>query len=158
LTPAYPFPSPFWRRANAKSPTHPRPARRGGLHDRGCRLRGGANPPTPSVAAPCIPCCPQPTVVTASRAARAGKAEVSPGEGRQSIVEELTATLNETNSVDTYLLAVTALAEMGPRARPAVRAIIRNGERLLVLKDHAAQATPCAERIRCAQQVHQAVI
>jgi hypothetical protein len=73
-------------------------------------------------------------------------------------VRELVAILDETRSVDTFLLTATALAELGSKAKPAVQAIIRNGERLQVLKDHATQTVPNVERMRCAQQVHQAVI
>jgi hypothetical protein len=73
-------------------------------------------------------------------------------------VQELTAILDETRSVDTFLLTVSALAELGPKAKPAIRAIIRNAERLGVLKDQAMQATPSGERMRCIGQVHQAVL
>jgi hypothetical protein len=77
---------------------------------------------------------------------------------KRALVGELTAALDETRSVDTFLLAVSALAELGAEARPAVRAVLRNGERLGVLKDHAVQPVLSAERIRCAGQVHQAVV
>src|SRR3954447_16442930 len=87
---------------------------------------GPNNPPSPGTCTCTLPaepngpinctCSPaEAKVVPASHAAPAKTANVSSGEARHSIVAELTATLEETRSVDTYLLAVTALAEMGPR-------------------------------------------
>ena len=73
-------------------------------------------------------------------------------------VREFVDILEQTKSVDTFLLAVSSLAELGPKARPAIRTIIRNAERLQILKDHAVQASPSTERMRCAQQVHQAIV
>jgi hypothetical protein len=47
----------------------------------------------------------------------------------------LVAILDETKSPDTLLVTVKALADLGPRARSAVPAVIRSAERLGVLKD-----------------------
>jgi hypothetical protein len=45
-------------------------------------------------------------------------------------VADLIAFLGQTRSKDAFTAAVVALAEMGPRARPAIPAILTNGERL----------------------------
>jgi hypothetical protein len=45
-------------------------------------------------------------------------------------VKDLVAILSETKSMDTYLTVVVTLGRMGAEARPAVGAIVRNGERL----------------------------
>jgi hypothetical protein len=53
------------------------------------------------------------------------------------IVGDLVAVLNETKSVDAFLVAVELLQKMGAEARPAVPAVIRNAERLGILKKSA---------------------
>jgi hypothetical protein len=53
----------------------------------------------------------------------------------EKLVRDLTAILKKTKSTDTFLVTVKALADMGPRAKPAVPAIILNAERLGLLKD-----------------------
>ena len=53
---------------------------------------------------------------------------------RATVVQELTAILNETDSAETFVVTAMALEKMGAAARPAVPAIVRNAERLGVLK------------------------
>jgi hypothetical protein len=53
----------------------------------------------------------------------------------EKLVRDLTAILKKTKSTDTFLVTVKALADMGPRAKPAVPAIILNAERLGLLQD-----------------------
>ena len=70
---------------------------------------------TPSLAAPGVPPLSQPAL---------------PG----GYVGELVAVLNETKSVDAFLITVELLQKMGADARPAVPAVIRNAERLGILR------------------------
>jgi hypothetical protein len=56
-----------------------------------------------------------------------------PGQG---LVRELVAILNETKSIDTFLVTLRLLEDMGKQAEPAIPAIIRNAERLELFKDH----------------------
>jgi hypothetical protein len=58
----------------------------------------------------------------------------------EKLVRELMAILKKTKSSDTFLVTVKALADIGPRARAAVPAIILNAERLGLTKDILAQA------------------
>jgi hypothetical protein len=58
----------------------------------------------------------------------------------EKLIRELTAILQKTKSKDTFLVTVKALADMGPRSRAAVPAIILNAERLGLLKDILQQA------------------
>jgi hypothetical protein len=53
------------------------------------------------------------------------------------IVQELMTILKETRSPDTFLVTVTVLGRMGPAAKSAIPAIIRNAERLEMLTDVA---------------------
>lgn len=53
----------------------------------------------------------------------------------EKLVHELVEILKKTKSTDTFLVTVKALADMGPRARAAVPAIILNAERLGLIKD-----------------------
>jgi hypothetical protein len=55
------------------------------------------------------------------------------------LVDGLVAILNETESSDTLLVTIKALADLGPRARLAVPAIIRAADRLGMLKGLAQQ-------------------
>jgi len=57
------------------------------------------------------------------------------GKPEDDLVGGLVAILDETRSPDTLLVTVKALADLGPRARAAVPAVIRSAERLGVLKD-----------------------
>jgi hypothetical protein len=57
--------------------------------------------------------------------------------GRGEVVEELVGILNRTESRDTYVVVVFLLDKMGPEARPALPAVVRNGERLGVFTDVA---------------------
>jgi hypothetical protein len=68
--------------------------------------------PSPTPAAPCQVAC-------------------SPSTG---LVGELVLILNETKSVDTFALTCSLLGKMGAEARPAVPAMIRNAERLGLLR------------------------
>jgi hypothetical protein len=53
---------------------------------------------------------------------------------REKVLQELTAILNETDSADTFLVTTMVLEKMGPDARAAVPALVRNAERLGLLK------------------------
>jgi hypothetical protein len=53
---------------------------------------------------------------------------------RKQVVQELTAILNETDSAETFLVTTMVLEQLGPAARPAVPAIVRNAERLGLFK------------------------
>jgi hypothetical protein len=53
------------------------------------------------------------------------------------LVGDLVAVLNDTKSVDAFLVTVELLQKMGAEARPAVPAVIRNAERLGILKKSA---------------------
>jgi hypothetical protein len=75
------------------------------------------------------------------------RGEQKPPDGRPSaraaneqLVRELTCILKKTKSQDTFLVTVKALADIGPRAKPAVPAIILHAERLGLLKDFLQQA------------------
>jgi len=58
----------------------------------------------------------------------------------EKLVRDLVAILKKTKSSDTFLVTVKALADMGPRSKAAVPAIILNGERLGLFKDIMQQA------------------
>jgi len=66
---------------------------------------------------------------------------------KQGLVPELVAILNETKSLDTFLVTLRLLEGMGKQAEPAIPAIIRNAERLEVFKDHSAHKEGNSERI-----------
>src|SRR5262249_4092688 len=51
-------------------------------------------------------------------------------------VSEPIAILNQKHSVDTVSMTLGVVEDMGPRAEPAIPAIMRNAERLGFLKDH----------------------
>jgi hypothetical protein len=53
---------------------------------------------------------------------------------KEKLVQELIAILNETKSPDTFIVTASALGMMGHDARPAVPSIIRNADRLGLLK------------------------
>jgi hypothetical protein len=53
---------------------------------------------------------------------------------KEKLVQELVAILNETKSPDTFIVTTSALGMMGHDARPAVPSIIRNADRLGLLK------------------------
>jgi hypothetical protein len=84
------------------------------------------------------------TLIGGSVGAIAGAATgaVRDASDRHDLVSELIAILNETKSVSTFYLTLGVLAEMGPRAEPAIPAIIRNAERL----DCGAGSTDILER------------
>jgi hypothetical protein len=50
--------------------------------------------------------------------------------GGDPVVQDLMAILNETSSPDTFMVTTMVLGKMGFAARPALPAIVRNGERL----------------------------
>jgi hypothetical protein len=50
------------------------------------------------------------------------------------VVQELVAVLDRTSSPDTYVVTTAVLGKMGFAARPALPAVVRNGERLGVFK------------------------
>ena len=87
-----------------------------------CTRPAAQEPTRPAAAKPSRPacCCPQ----TATAESSGDK-----------LVEGLVAILNETNSPDTMVVTIQALADVGCRARAAVPAIIRNAERVGLLKD-----------------------
>jgi hypothetical protein len=58
----------------------------------------------------------------------------------EQLVAELTVILHETSSPDTFLVTVKALADIGARSKVAVPSIIRNAERLGLLKNILQQA------------------
>jgi hypothetical protein len=68
---------------------------------------------SPPIGPPC--CGPQPVALRGS---------ATP------LVDDLVAVMGETKSKGTFLAAVITLGQMGAEARPAVAAILRNGERL----------------------------
>jgi hypothetical protein len=49
-------------------------------------------------------------------------------------VADIVATLEDTQSRDTYLAVLTTLAQMGAEARPALPALFKHGERLRVFE------------------------
>jgi hypothetical protein len=53
---------------------------------------------------------------------------------KEKVVQELIVLLNETKSPDTFIVTASALGMMGHDARPAVPSIIRNADRLGLLK------------------------
>jgi hypothetical protein len=55
-------------------------------------------------------------------------------ETKEKLVHELVTILNETKSADTFVVTASCLGMMGHDARPAVPSIIRNAERLGLLK------------------------
>jgi hypothetical protein len=78
--------------------------------------------------------CPRPApAAERCRPARAARL------GDEGLVEGLVAILEQTDSPDTLLVTVKALADLGPRARGAVPAIIRGADRLGLLKGLAHQ-------------------
>jgi hypothetical protein len=79
------------------------------------------------------------TFATASSPAKASSA-------KSNIIEELTAILKETKSPETFLLTTMVLGRMGPDAKSALPAIIRNAERLELLEDLFDTSAPEANR------------
>jgi hypothetical protein len=61
-------------------------------------------------------------------------------EVNQQLVRDLVGILKKTKSPDAFLVTVKALGDIGPRAKPAVPAIILNAERLGLIKDILQQA------------------
>ena len=57
---------------------------------------------------------------------------------KQGLLLELVAILNETKSVDTFVVTLSLLEGMGKQAEPAIPTIIRNAERLGLFKDHSS--------------------
>jgi hypothetical protein len=55
--------------------------------------------------------------------------------GDDKVIDELTTILKETKSPETFVLTATVLGRMGPQAKRALPAIIRNAERLELLED-----------------------
>ncbi len=72
---------------------------------------------------------------------------------KHDLLSELIAILNETKSVDTFSVTLAALAEMGPRAEPAIPAIIRNAERLGLLKDHLLAKEQNSEAVKRFEEI-----
>jgi hypothetical protein len=58
--------------------------------------------------------------------------------GNNDLVKELSAILKETKSPETFVVTVMALSRLGTEAKPAIPGIIRNAERLALLKDIGA--------------------
>jgi hypothetical protein len=54
---------------------------------------------------------------------------------QETMVQDMVAILNETQSPETFAITVAALSKMGRDAKPAVPAIIRNADRLEFFKD-----------------------
>src|SRR5690349_17232994 len=71
--------------------------------------------------------CPDGTYVQGCRAK-------SPSDSGN-VLDELTAILKETKSTETFLVTTMVLGRMGPEAKRALPAIIRNAERLELLED-----------------------
>lgn len=55
--------------------------------------------------------------------------------GDDKVIDELTAILKETKSPETFVVTTCVLGRMGPKAKRALPAIIRNAERLELLED-----------------------
>jgi hypothetical protein len=74
----------------------------------------------------------------AARSVESPSAPIKPPEPakKADLVSELIAVLNETKSVDSFLVTLELLEDMEAQAQPAIPAIIRNAERLGVFKDH----------------------
>jgi hypothetical protein len=72
------------------------------------------------------PCC-SPAVCTKCSAAKAPSTD-------DKLIEELTAILKETKSSETFLVTAMTLGRMGPAAKCALPALIRNAERLELLE------------------------
>jgi len=89
--------------------------------------------PTPSgTRSHSVPAATEPVPPTADRPPYP---RCTSGKPDDDLVGGLVAILEETKSPDTLLVTVKALADLGPRARTAVPAVIRSAERLGVLKD-----------------------
>lgn len=78
-----------------------------------------------------VPQCPNCPNCPATKTADKAKATK---ETKEKLVQELVSILNETKSPDTFAVTASCLGMMGHDARPAVPAIIRNAERLGLLK------------------------
>jgi hypothetical protein len=72
---------------------------------------------------------------------------VSTPEQKKDLVAELIAVLDETKSVDTFGMTVGVLEKMGPKAKAAIPSILRNAERLGILKNHSEEGGRKCERI-----------
>src|SRR5207244_8896475 len=81
-------------------------------------------PPPPPVGLPQVPAPSLPSGPVADHG-------VVPGAG---FIDELVSILNETRSPDAFLVTLSILQELKPEARAVVPAIIRNAERLRLLK------------------------
>src|SRR5206468_868355 len=69
--------------------------------------------------------------------------------GGDPVVQELVAILNETSSADTFVVTTVVLGEMGFAARPALPAIIRNGERLGLFRGLASPNKDDRPEVAC---------
>lgn len=76
---------------------------------------------------------------------------------KRELLDELMTILNETASVDTFGLTLDLLADLGPKAAPAIPAILRNGERLGLLKNHALREDGNARGIDLVGETIQAI-
>lgn len=75
--------------------------------------------------------------------------------GNDKVIDELTAILKETKSPETFLVTAMTLGRMGPEAKRAIPAIIRNAERLEMFEDlFEAKTSPSS---RAAEEVFTAI-
>lgn len=94
----------------------------------------------------CPPPGPPPSAYTTpAQPTRAYRPACAARSDNDKLVEGLVAIINETDSTDTLLVTVKALADLGPRARLAVPAIIRGADRLGLLKDITQQKKGAGE-------------
>ena len=101
-----------------------------------CYAAWGQSPPRTSSPPP----GPPPSLCSApSQPAAPHRPACAARSDNEKLVEGLVAILNETDSTDTLLVTVAALADLGPRARLAVPAIIRAADRLGLFKGLAQQ-------------------
>jgi hypothetical protein len=73
------------------------------------------------------------------------------------LVGELVAILNETKSKDTFLVTVAALQKIGPEARASAPAIIRNADRLGLLRGISREPKKETSKGRAAEVVLEAL-
>jgi hypothetical protein len=94
-----------------------------------------------------VSCCPSATCASGKNAVKSSTDD--------QVIEELIAILKETKSPETFTVTATVLGYMGPEARRALPALIRNAERLELLED--LFDTNATESHRAAQVLAEAI-